>query len=181
MPRGCGGQVPRAASSGAARLAPARRALIPVALPPMAATLEDILLAPDVRPEVINDCYALIQREVSGMSGVSGTAVKLAYKAVITFAPGHVRYMVETLLPEMVSALEPYWAGFHTAGASDFGDYLAKRGDEVSEALLSVTDARAEASSRPVIIKAYGSVRGSAARHVQAALPQVGELVLKYA
>jgi hypothetical protein len=50
-----------------------------------------------------------------------------------------------------------------------------------SEALLSVTDARAAASGRPTIIKAYGSVRGSAVKHVEAALPRVGDLVLKYA
>ena len=49
----------------------------------------------------------------------------------------------------MVDQLEPYWADFSTSGGSEFGDYLAKRGPEVSEALLSVTDARAAASSRP--------------------------------
>jgi hypothetical protein len=81
----------------------------------------------------------------------------------------------------MVDKLEPYWADFNTSGGSEFGDYLAKRGEEVSEALLSVTDARAAASGRPTIIKAYGSVRGSAVRHVEAALPRVGDLVLKYA
>ena len=51
----------------------------------------------------------------------------------------------------------------------------------MAEALLSVTDARAAASERPTIIRAYRSVRGSAAKHVQAALPHVGDLVLKYA
>ena len=147
----------------------------------MAATLQEILLAPETQPQVIADCYALIEQEVSDMSGISGTAVKIAYKTVITFAPGHVRYMVATLLPEMVNRLEPYWADFTASGGSGFGDYLAKRGEEVAEALLSVTDARAEASDRPTIIKAYRTVRGGAARHVQAALPHVGELVLKYA
>ena len=147
----------------------------------MAATLQEILLAPETQPQVIADCYALIQQEVSDMSGISGTAIKLAYKTVTTFASGHVRYMVETLLPDMVNQLQPFWAGFTTSGGSGFGDYLAKRGEEVSEALLSVTDARAEASDRPTIIKAYRAVRGGAAKHVQAALPQVGDLVLKYA
>src|SRR5262249_44355064 len=52
---------------------------------PMPATLQDILLAPDTKPKVIEDCYALIQQEVSDKSGVSGTAVKLAYKTVNTF------------------------------------------------------------------------------------------------
>lgn len=147
----------------------------------MAATLQEILLAPDTRPKVIADCYMLIDQQVAEKSGVSGTAVKLAYKTVNTFMPGHVRYMVESLLPQMVDKLEPYWADFNTSGGSEFGDYLAKRGGEVSQALLSVTDARAAASGRPTVIKAYGTVRGSAAKHVEAALPRVGDLVLKYA
>src|SRR5215475_6097330 len=111
----------------------------------------------------------------------SGTAVKLAYKTVNTFMPGHVRFMVESLLPEMVDKLEPFWIDFQESGGGEFGDYLAKRAGEVSQALLSVTDARAVASGRPVIIKAYGSVRNSAAKHVESALPRVGELVQKHA
>jgi len=147
----------------------------------MAATLQQILLAPGTRPAVIADCCKLIEQEISEKSGISGTAVKLAYKTVNTFMPGHVRHMVEVMLPQMIDKLEPYWADFSTSGGSAFGDYLAKRGDEVSQALLSVTDARAAASGRPTVIKAYGTVRGSAARHVEAALPHVGDLVLKYA
>jgi len=147
----------------------------------MAATLAEILLAPDTQPKVIADCYLLIEQEVSDKSGVSGAAVKLAYKAVNTFRPGHIRHMVEVLLPQMVDKLDPYWADFTTSGGFEFGDYLVKRSEEVSQALLSVTDARAAASGRPTIIKAYGSVRGSAVKHVQAALPRVGDLVLKYA
>lgn len=146
----------------------------------MAATLQEILLAPDTQPKVIADCYTLIEQEISEKSGISGTAVKLAYKTVNTFLPGHVRNMVESLLPEMVDRLEPYWADFRTSGGTEFGDYLAKRGEEVSQDLLSVTDARAAASSRPTVIKAYGTVRGSAAKHVQAALPHVGDLIMKY-
>ena len=127
------------------------------------------------------DCYALIEQEVSDKSGVAGTAVKLAYKTVTKFAPGHIRYMIETLLPDMVDKLQPFWADFTVSGGSEFGDYLAKRGDEVAEALLTVTDARAEASDRPTIVKAYRSVRGSAAKQIVPALPHVGDLVLKYA
>jgi hypothetical protein len=147
----------------------------------MAATLQEILLAPDIRPQVTDDCYALIKQEVSDKSGISGTAVKIAYKTVNKFMPGHIRHMVAVMLPEIVDKLEPYWADFSASGGSGFGDYLAKRGDEVSQAVLSVSDARAAASGRPTIIKAYGTVRGSAVKHVEAALPQVGDLVMKYA
>jgi Family of unknown function (DUF6918) len=148
---------------------------------PMAATLQQALLAPGIKPRVIDDCFTLINQRVSEMSGISGTAVKLAYKTVNAFMPGHVRFMVGSLLPDMVEKLEPYWADFTASGGSGFGDYLAKRGDEVSQALLSVTDARAAASGRPTIIKAYGTVRGSASKHVEAALPGIGDLVHKYA
>lgn len=147
----------------------------------MAATLQEILLTPDAWPHVIADCQKLIQQEVSGKSGVSGTAVKLAYKTANTFASGYLQSTVESLLPDLVTQLEPYWEDFSASGASGFGDYLVKRGDEVSEALLSVSDARAKMSDRPVIIKAYGAVRGGAAKHVMAALPNVGSLVQKYA
>jgi hypothetical protein len=147
----------------------------------MAATLQEILLAPATQPKVIVDCYMLIEQAVAEKSGVSGTAVKLAYKTVNTFLPGHVHHMVESLLPEMVDKLEPYWADFSTSGSSEFGDYLAKRGGEVSAALLAVTDVRAAASGRPAVVKAYRTVRGNAVKNVEAALPHVGDLVLKYA
>jgi hypothetical protein len=147
----------------------------------MAATLQEILLAPDIQPHVVGDCYDLIQQEVSDKGGVTGAAVKVAYKTVTAFAPGHIRYMVESLLPGLTEQLQPYWADFAASGSSEFGDYLVKRGDEVSEALLSVTDARAAASDRPTIIKAYRAVRGGAAKQVGAALPRVGDLVMKYA
>ena len=147
----------------------------------MAATLQEILLAPDTRPQVTADCLTLIKQEVSAKSGISGATVKLAYKTVNAFASGYLQSMVDKLLPDMIAKLEPYWADFSASGASGFGDYLVKRGDEVSDALLSVTDERAAASSRPTIIKAYRSVRGGAAKNVAAALPAVGALVQKYA
>ncbi len=148
---------------------------------PMAATLREILLAPDVEPAVGAECYQLIGLELADKTGVSGTALKLAYKTVNTFMPGHIEFMVRDLLPDMVDQLDPFWADFRTSGGAEFGDYLTKRGDEVAEALLTVTDARAAASGRPTVIKAYKSVRGNAVKHITAALPRVGALVQKYA
>ena len=147
----------------------------------MAPTLDQILLTPENEPNVVADCLTLIEQEVKGKSGISGAAVKLAYKTAKTFAKGYLKETVESLLPDLAAALQPYWADFAASGASGFGDYLAKRSDEVSESLLAVSDERATISKRPVIIKAYGTVRGSAAKHIAAALPAVGALVEKYA
>lgn len=144
------------------------------------ATLQEILLGPDTRPSVVADCDTLIEDQMAEKSGVTGTAVRVAYKTVNKFMPGHIHHMVESLLPEIVEKLQPYWADFTASGGSDFGGYLAKRGDEVAPALLSVTDGRAAASGRPVIVKAYSSARGSAAKHIGEALPQVGGLIQKY-
>jgi hypothetical protein len=147
----------------------------------MAATLQETLLAPDIRPKVVADCQTLIEQEVSDKSGISGAAIKLAYKTVTAFASGIVHDAVDTLLPDMVAKLEPFWAEFSADGGSEFGDFLAKRGDEVSEALLSVTDARAANSTRAPIKKAYNTVRPSGVKNVEAALPRLGALVQKYA
>ena len=147
----------------------------------MAATLREILLTPDVKPAVGEDCCQLIRQELADKSGVTGTALKLAYKAVNTFMPGHVESMVRKLLPDMVDQLDPFWADFHRSGGAEFGDYLAKRGGEVSEALLSVTDERAEKSERAPLKKAYNTVRPSGVKNVEAALPRLGALVQKYA
>jgi hypothetical protein len=147
----------------------------------MAATLQEILLAPDTQPHVVADCQKLIEQQVSALSGASGTAVKIAYKTANTFASGYLKSKVEQFVPEMVVQLEPFWTDFGVSGSSGFGDYLAKRSDEVCEALLSVTDAHAAISEKPTILKAYRAVRGGAAKHISAALPDLGSLVQNYA
>jgi hypothetical protein len=147
----------------------------------MAATLEQLLLAPDVQPRVVTDCMALVEQELGAKSGVSGAAVKVAYKAVTTFAPGYYKETIEAMLPDMADKLQPFWADFQESGGGDFGDYLSKRSDEVGEAMLAVTDNMAAVSERAVIIKAYGAVRGGAGKHIQAALPALGAMIQKYA
>ncbi len=147
----------------------------------MAATLQEILLTPDNRPKVVADCQTLIDQEVSDKSGISGTAIKLAYKTVTAFASGIIHDAVDALLPDFLAKLEPYWADFTASGSAEFGDYLAKRGEEVSQALLSVTDERAEKSERAPLKKAYNTVRPSGIKNVEAALPRLGALVQKYA
>ena len=147
----------------------------------MATTLQEALLAPGTKPHVVADCQALIDAEVAGKSGLSGAGLKVAYKAVTSFASGYYRSVIENMLPDMVAQLERFWADFVAAGGGSFGDYLAKRSDEVSEALLSVTDRMGRESSRATVVRAYNAVRGGAAKNIQAALPNLGALVQKYA
>ena len=147
----------------------------------MAATLQEMLLTPDLQPQVVADCQALVQQELSSKSGISATALKVAYKAVTTFAPGYYQETVGIMLPSMAHQLEPFWADFTASGGSEFGDYLAKRSGEVAEALLAVTDHMAGESQRAAIVKAYKAVRSGAGKNIEAALPNLGAMVQKYA
>ena len=145
------------------------------------ATLQEMLLRPDVQPRVVSDTLALVDSELASKSGLSGTAVKVAFKAITAFAPGYYQETVAGMVPDMVNQLAPFWVDFQMSGGGDFGDYLSKRGDEVSESLLAVTDDMATKSGRGAIVKAYQMVRGSASKNIEAALPALGAMVQKYA
>jgi hypothetical protein len=147
----------------------------------MYASLPDVLLTDGAPQSLTADCQALVEQELSTKSGVSAAAVKVAYKAVTAFAPGYYQSTVEKMVPTFLARLQPFWADFREAGGGVFGDYLAKRESEVTEALLKVTDDMASFSERPTVVKAYKAVRGSAGKHIQAALPAVGDLVERYA
>jgi hypothetical protein len=144
-------------------------------------TLQETLLTKQNWDPLVADCQALVEQELNSKNGVSAVGVKVAHKAVMAFAPGYYQQAISAMLPGMTQQLEPFWEDFTASGGSLFGDYLAKRGGEVSEALLSVTDGMAESSNRAAVVKAYKSVRGGAAKHIEAALPNLGALVQKYA
>jgi hypothetical protein len=147
----------------------------------MYSNLSDILLEDGALKRIVADTQAVVEQELATKSGLSAGAVKLAYKAVTSFAPGYYEKTVELMIPDMLYQLQPFWADFQAAGGGSFGDYLAKRSEEVGPALLKVTDSMAEDSQRPVIVKAYRTVRGSAQKHIEASLPALGALVEKYA
>lgn len=148
------------------------------------ATLHEMLLAPDIQRRVVVDCEELVTHEVAEMSGVTGAAVKLAYNTVRRVDANHVHAMIETILPNAADALQPYWEEFtaeFTPSSGDFGAFLAARDEEVAEALLAITDRRRDNSNRPVIVKAYNTIRGRAVKQVKPALPALGRLIQKYA
>ncbi|WP_328446652.1 MULTISPECIES: DUF6918 family protein [unclassified Amycolatopsis] len=147
----------------------------------MADTLKDILLDSSRRPAVVSDFEGLVDAEVSDKGGVSGAVVKTGFAAVKKIKPGIIPSAVDTLLPDFVGALEPFYGDYRAKGGNDFGAYLVGRSDEASDALLSVTDSRAEKSSRDSIKKVYGKLRPNGKKNVEEALPRLGQLVDKHA
>ncbi|GLY67587.1 DUF6918 family protein [Amycolatopsis taiwanensis] len=147
----------------------------------MADTLKEILLDSSRRPAVVSDLETLVDEEVSDKGGVSGAVIKTGFAAVKKIKPGIIGSAIETLLDDFTASLEPFYANFRSTGGGDFGAYLSSRSDEAADALLSVTDARAEKSSRDSIKKVYGKLRPNGKKNVEEALPRLGKLIDKHA
>lgn len=147
----------------------------------MVAALSESLLDDTKRAAFLADAQAVLDAEVSDKGGASGLAVKGGYAAVKKVSPTIVGDALNSFAPKFVAQLEPYWAEYKASGTGSFADLLVAKQDEVAEALLSVTDERAAASSRPALTKVYGSMRSSAKKHVAEALPRVGDLVQRHA
>ncbi|WET79710.1 hypothetical protein P3102_00110 [Amycolatopsis sp. QT-25] len=147
----------------------------------MADTLKEILLDSSRRPAVVSDFENLVDAEVSDKGGVSGAVVKTGFAAVKKIKPGIIPAAVDTLLDDFTGALEPFYSDYKAKGGNDFGAYLVSRSDEASDALLSVTDSRAEKSSRDSIKKVYSKLRPNGKKNVEEALPRLGQLIDKHA
>lgn len=144
-------------------------------------SLTTTLLDPTREPAVVADFASVVEAEVKDKSGLSGTVIKGAYAAAQKVKPGAIESALTKLLPEFTSALDPFWTEFSAQGPGDFGQFLAARGDAVGDALLAVTDRRAEATTQPTLRKLYEGLRGKAKENVIAALPRVGAAVQKNA
>jgi hypothetical protein len=147
----------------------------------VAATLNASLLDPNRRSQVVTDLQALIDQEVAGKSGLSGGLVKTGYAAVKKVRPGFIPAAIDGLLDEFVAALEPHWAAYQPPATPGFGAFLAGRPQEVSEALLAVTDRRVKRSSRATVTSMYAKLRPKGQENVVEALPRLGDLVERHA
>ncbi len=136
-------------------------------------TLVEKLTGEEVRPKVVAACVDLVDREVDAKGGLSGMAIKTGYKIIKAIKPGFVAQVVDSLLPEFAAAMEPMYAREGAAGPDAFAKYLHNHQDEVADALLSVTDARAQRAKNATIRKTYERLRGGARDNVSAAVPQL--------
>lgn len=147
----------------------------------MASTLQEILLTEDRRPQVVDDCQQLIETEVAGKDGASGLAIKASYKIAKAVRPDMIRHASNSLLTDFVPKLEPFYAEYRAnPDGKSLPEYFSERADQISDALLSVTDQRAS-SARPALAKAYQKLRPQAKSHVANAVPNLSKLIEKHA
>jgi len=135
-----------------------------------------LLEDPAKRPAILTDCVKLIDDEVASKGGLSGLAIKAAYKVVCAVKPGIIRESMDQLLDDFVRRLEPFYADHRSGGAEPkaFGDTLRRRPAEVADALLGITDDRAKRAKNATLKGAYEKLRPQAKKHVEEAVPRVG-------
>lgn len=144
-------------------------------------TLKENLLVEGKRPVVLDDCTKLIDEEVDSKGGLSGMAIKLAFKTVKALKPGMIRESVDYLLDEFVEKMEPFYAEYQNQGAAGGIEKLVtSKAAPIADALLSITDARAARSKNKVIKGAYEKLRPEGKRQVEAAMPRVGRMLAKH-
>lgn len=143
------------------------------------ATLTELLLSDAARPGVEADCAHLIESEVAAKKGVSGFAIKAGFKTVKAFKRNIVPDAVHHLIPDFVEKMEPFYAEHLAAGGGDIKAFVEAHAQRIAEALLSITDSRAETSKHTTLVKAYKKLRPKGLESVVAAMPGIGAMLQK--
>ena len=142
-------------------------------------TLQEILTRPGTRPQVIADCERLIEEEVDS-KGLIGLPIKAAYKIVKAIKPGFVPEVIDHMLEDFAERLDPMYQA--AVGRNEpVSAYFNARTGEVAEALLAITDQRAQRAKNQTLKSAYERLRPSGKKHVELAVPRIARLVARYA
>lgn len=144
--------------------------------PAMPASLAEQFSSQEKRTALVDAALKLLDAEVKDKSGLSGLAVKTAFKLIQGVQPGFVRKVVEHLLDDFLVKMEPIYQDALTEGLSP-GGLVVKRKSEVASALLGVTDQRAERAQTELVRKSYKKLRPTAQKHVEAAAPRLSKLL----
>jgi hypothetical protein len=137
-------------------------------------------LAGDKRGTVVNDACGVLDQEVADKGGLTGIAIKGAYKIVQGVKPGFVREAVEGLLDDFLDALDPIYQEA-AQKKRPAGAFVRENASRVADALLAITDRRAQKAKSQVVRGAYDKLRPMAKKQVEAAAPRLGDLLGRHA
>ncbi|MGE0549799.1 MAG: hypothetical protein AB7O24_27320 [Kofleriaceae bacterium] len=139
-------------------------------------TLVEILGKDPVRPRVVTDCVELIDNQVKQ----KGFVLKSAYATIKAIKKRFIPETVDALLDEWLTKLQPHYEKWSAAKATSFSDYVIARSDDVAEALLSVTDERANRTSHGSVKKMYMKMRDGAKKNVVEAIPDLSRMLERH-
>jgi hypothetical protein len=141
-------------------------------------TLKEILSRPGSRPQVIRDCEQIIDEEVAS-KGLTGIPIKAAHAVVKAIKPGFIPEVVDGLLDDFADRLDPLYQAAK-AKSEPIATYFNAHAGEAAEALLGITDQRAQRAKNHVVKTAYEKLRPMAKKHTEAAIPRVAKMIAKH-
>lgn len=143
-------------------------------------SLKEQLGTGEKREGIIEDAIKVLDQEVADKGGLTGMAIKGGYKVVQGVRPGFVRDVVTALLDDFLDALDPLYQEAKQKGRPA-GAFLLENKSRVAEALLGVTDRKAQRADSGMLKKAYEKLRPLAKGQVEAAAPRLAQLLEKHA
>jgi hypothetical protein len=143
-------------------------------------SLVTVLKDPIIRPKVIADCEQMLDAEVADKKGLSGMAVKGAFKTLKAMKPGMIRHTLDDLIDELAVKVDPFWQDCQSQGANPRA-FFTTNSTAIANALLEITDGRAKQSKFKNIVRAYNTLRPKAVQYIGDAMPRFSDLVSKYA
>jgi vacuolar-type H+-ATPase subunit H len=141
-------------------------------------TLKEILASPGTRPQVIRDSEQIIEEEVAS-KGLAGIAIKGAFAVVKAIKPGFIHEVIDGLLDDFADRLDPLYQSAKTKNEPITVHFNA-RAAEAAEALLGITDQRAQRAKNQIVKTAYEKLRPMAKKHTEAAIPRVAKMIAKH-
>jgi hypothetical protein len=144
------------------------------------ASLREQLSGGDKRGKVVDDACGVLDQEVADKGGLTGIAIKGAYKIVQGVKPGFVREAVEGLLDDFLDALDPIYQEA-AQKKRPAGAFVRENASRTADALLAITDRRAQKAKSQVVRGAYDKLRPMAKKQVEAAAPRLGDLLGRHA
>lgn len=143
------------------------------------ASLTEQMSSNDKRQALVKDALDVLDQEVASKSGLTGIAIKGAYKLIQGVKPGFLKQVVEHLLDDFLLALDPVYQEA-AAKKRPAGPYLLEHKDRVADALLAVTDRRAKNSNSATVKSAYEKLRSIAKKQVEGATPRLATLMERH-
>jgi hypothetical protein len=147
----------------------------------MADILKTLLIDDETNQKrLLSDCVRLIDEEVASKRGISGLAIKAAFKIVRSVKPGFIEEVMQFLLPEFVTHLEPVYDQYQAQDDEKLERFLVRRDQQVADQLLGITDRHANRTKNQGVKVAYEKLRPQAQKHVAAAIPRVAKMLSTY-
>lgn len=140
--------------------------------------LKDQIESEEKKASIAADCAQLIDEQVATKTGLSGLAIKTAYRAFKGIGSGYIPRALQNLVPQALDALDPMWTKGLQVG--DPVGHLSQNSSETADVLLGVTDAKLAHAKNKIVIATYKRVRKSVKGDVEEAVPGLAKILGDY-